>query len=44
MKNAIDDAANITDDVKKLFKSIIKNLKDDPLVEFKDRKLFYKFK
>ena len=33
----------ITDDVKKHFKSTIKNLKNDPLVKFKDGKLSLKF-
>ena len=44
MKNAIEDAIDITDDVKKHLKSTIKNLKNDPLVEFKDGKLSFKFK
>ena len=40
MKNAIDDAADITDDVKKHFKSTIKN---GSFTEFKDGKLSFKF-
>ena len=43
MKNAIDDAADITDDVKKHLKSTIKNLKDESFAEFKDEKLTFSF-
>ena len=41
MKNAINDAADITDDVKKHFKSTIKNMKDGSFVKFKDGKLLF---
>ena len=44
MKNAIDDAADITDDVKKHLKSTIKNMKDGSFADFKDGKLSFKFK
>ena len=44
MKNVIDDASDITDDVKKHLKSTIKNLKDGSFAEFKDGKLTFKFK
>ncbi len=44
MKNAIDDAADVTDDVKKHLKSTIKNMKDGSFAEFKDGKLSFKFK
>ena len=43
MKNAIDDAADITDDVKKHLKTTIKNLKDGSFVEFKNGKLSFSF-
>ena len=43
MKNAIDDAADITDDVKKHLKSTIKNLKDGSFAEFKNGKLSFSF-
>ena len=43
MKNAIDNAADITDDVKKHLKSTIKNMKDGSFAEFKDGKLSFKF-
>ena len=44
IKNAIDNAADITDDVKKHLKSTIKNMKDDSFAEFKDGKLSFKFR
>ena len=44
MKKTIDDAADITDDVKKHLKSIVKNMKDGSFAEFKDGKLSFKFK
>ena len=43
MKNAIDNAADITDDVKEHLKSTIKNMNDESLAEFKDEKLTFKF-
>ena len=41
MKNAIDDAADIANDVKKYLKSTIKNMKDGSFAEFKDGKLSF---
>ena len=43
MKQAIDDTADISDDVKKHLKSTIKNMKDGSFAEFKDGKLSFKF-
>ena len=44
MKDAIDSAADISDDVKKHLKSIIKTMKDGSFTEFKDGKLSFKFR
>ena len=44
MKDAIDSAADISDDVKKHLKSTIKNMKDGSFAEFKDGKLSFKFR
>ena len=44
MKNAIDNAADKTDDGKKHLKSTIKNMKDGSFAEFKDGKLSFKFR
>ena len=43
MKNAIDDASDIADDVKKHLKTTITNLKGESFAEFKDGKLSLKF-
>ena len=41
MKNVIDDAGDITDDVTKHLKTTIKNLKDGSFAKFKDGKLTF---
>ena len=43
MKSVMDDTSDITDDIKKHLKSMIKNLKDGSFTEFKYGKLTFKF-